>query len=132
MMTEKEFNNSLMEPIQFSLATSKIAVDKASNKNVKEFAGFELEEVTVITSVLKDLGTMIPEMNEETRTAFTEIESNAPGLDFDKLYIKAQLKNHRLLRDITEDYLKEAPVKNLDKEESQARHLAALALTVFN
>jgi putative membrane protein len=48
------------------------------------------------------------------------------------LYIRAQLKNHRLLRDLTEDYLKEAPTNHLDKEESQGKHLATLALTVFN
>jgi len=131
-MTEKEFNNSLMKAVQFSQATSKIASGKAGNKNVQEFAGFELEETTVITSVLKDLGTIIPEMDEEAKISFNEIESCEPGKAFDELYIRAQLKNHRLLRDLTEDYLKEAPTGNLDKEETHGKHLAMLALTVFN
>ena len=131
-MTEKEFNNSLMKTVQFSLAISKVAVGKASNKNVKEFAGFELEETTVITSVLKDLGTIIPEMDEEANASFTEIESNEAGIAFDKIYIQAQLKNHRFLRDFTEDYLKEVPTGNLDNEESNSKHVAMLALTLFN
>jgi putative membrane protein len=91
-MTEKDFNNSVIVPVQFSLATSKIAVDKARNKNVKEFAGFELAEAIAVTSILKDLGTMIPEMNEEAKTAFTEIESNEEGIGFDKIYIMGLTK----------------------------------------
>jgi hypothetical protein len=35
------------------------------------------------------------------------------------------------LRDLTEDYLNEAPTDHLDKEELQGRHLATLALAAF-
>lgn len=129
-MTEQEFNNSLMAPIQFSMASSKIAVEKATNINVKEFAGFELTETVALTSALKTLQTLLPEMTEESKAAFTEIESAEANV-FDKLYMAAQQKNHRMLRDLTEDYLNDAPIAKLDKDESQNKLLATIILPFF-
>jgi len=131
-MTEKEFNSRLMAPAQLSLATSKIAIEKIQNSSAKEFAGFELAETTAITTVLKSIGVLAPEMDEESKSIFSKIESAVLGPEFDKLYIESQLKNHQLLRDLTEDYLNEAPSGNLDQEESQGKYLATLALTMFN
>ncbi|MBC7458332.1 MAG: hypothetical protein H7235_08650 [Bdellovibrionaceae bacterium] len=53
---EKEFRMGVIGPAELSLATSKIAATKASQKNAKEFAGFELTEAIAVTGVLKDLG----------------------------------------------------------------------------
>jgi putative membrane protein len=131
-MTEKEFNESLIGPVQFSLATSRIAVDKATNEKVKEFATFELAEAVAVTKVLTDLGIVIPVTDENTKAEFTEIESAEKGIAFDKQYMKSQVTNHKLLRDLTEEYLKEAPSENLDKEEAEEKHLAILLLTIFN
>ncbi len=131
-MTEKEFNASLIGPVQFSLATSRIAVDKATNEKVKEFATFELAEAVAVTKVLTDLGNVIPITVENTKAEFTEIESAGKGVAFDKLYMKSQVANHKLLRDLTEEYLKEAPSDKLDKEEIKEKHLAILVLTIFN
>ncbi|MCW3092892.1 MAG: hypothetical protein JWP81_3961 [Ferruginibacter sp.] len=130
-MTEKDFNISIIKPVQFSLATSKIAVENATDARAKEFAGFELAETTVLLSVLKDLETILPEMDETARTAFNEIESQEVGAEFDRLYIKAQLQTHRLLRDLTEEYIKQAPGDHLIVDELQTRHIAALALVMF-
>jgi len=131
-MTEREFNASLIGPVQFSLATSRIAVDKATNEKVKEFATFELAETVALTKVLTELGTVIPITDENTKVEFTEIESAEKGITFDKRYMKSQVANHKLLRDLTEEYLKEAPADNLDKEEVKQKHLAILVLTIFN
>ena len=130
-MTELEFNNSLMAQVQLSLATSKIAVDKAANEFVKSFSGFELSETTALASVLKDSGTLIAPMEEETKNLFTEIESTETGTKFDLLYLEAQLKNHQQLRDLTEDYLNDAPANNLDVVEVQGKHIATLVLPAF-
>ena len=127
-MTEKEFHDSLVAPIQFSMSVSKIAVDRAANDRVKEFAHFELAETIAITTVLKTIETIFPEMDEETKKLFIEIESTAAGDSFDKLYIQSQLKNHRLLRDLTEDYLNEAPTGQLDKIEAEDKLIATLIL----
>jgi len=129
-MTEKEFNINLAVPVQFSLATSKIAAEKAVNKNVKEFAGFELAEATALTTVMKDLGTILPEMDIDSKATFAEIEG-ATGDQLDQLYIRAQVKNHRLLRNLAEDYLETAPVDKLDEAESHSKHLATILLVIF-
>ena len=130
-MTEKEFHDSLVAPVQFSMSASKIAVDRATNNRVKEFAGFELAETTAITAVLKTMETIFPEMDEETKKSFGIIESTAAGDEFDKLYLQSQLKNHRLLRDLTEDYLNEAPTDQLDKIEAEDKLIATLILPFF-
>ncbi|MEO6730836.1 MAG: hypothetical protein ABIN01_06440 [Ferruginibacter sp.] len=130
-MTEKEYNSSVMNLVQFSLAITKIAEDKAADNAVKEFVVFERTEGNAIVNVLKDLDTVIIELDDEAQNAFSAIESCEAGPGFDKLFIRAQLKNHRNLRDLTEDYMDEAPAKKLDIEESQYKHLAILMLTVF-
>src|ERR1700761_746460 len=52
---EKDFRMGVIGPAELSLATSQIAVNKATNKNAKEVAGFELTEAIAVTGVLKDL-----------------------------------------------------------------------------
>jgi|GEM_PF-671050 len=128
--TEKDFRQGVIGPAELSLATSQIAVDKASNKNAKEFAGFELEEAIAVTTVLKDLGTPVPPMDAKAQTTFDKIKNVKAGVEFDKAYIKAQLENHEFLRDLATDYLKNAAGKNTPAE-SQGRHLATLSLAVF-
>ena len=127
--TEKEFRQGVIGPAELSLVTSQIAVNKATNKYAKEFAGFELEEAKAVTSVLKDLGTPVPAMNAKAQATLTKIKT-ATGAAFDKAYIQAQLENHEFLRDLAQNYLKNSMGKT-SPAESQTRHLATLALAVF-
>lgn len=127
---EKEYRMGVIGPAELSLATSKIAVNKATNKNAKEFAGFELTEAIAVTSVLKDLGTPVPPMDAKAKATLAKIQTAKVGLDFDKAYIQAQYENHVFLRDLTENYLKNAAGKT-SPAESQTKHLATLALAVF-
>ncbi|QEM17636.1 DUF4142 domain-containing protein [Mucilaginibacter rubeus] len=96
---EKEFRMGVIGPAELSLATSQIAVSKATNKNVKEFAGFELGEAIAVIGVLKDLGTSVPPMDAKAKATLEKIKSTPAGLEFDKVYIKVQLENHEFLRD---------------------------------
>ncbi|WP_460972349.1 DUF4142 domain-containing protein [Spirosoma migulaei] len=128
-VTEKEFRQGVIGPAELSLATSQIAVSKATNKYAKEFAGFELEEAKAVTSVLKDLGTPVPAMNAKAQATLTKIKTTT-GAAFDKTYIQAQLENHEFLRDLAQNYLKNSMGKT-SPAESQTRHLATLALAVF-
>ncbi len=127
---EKEFRMGVIGPAELSLATSKIAVNKATNKNAKEFAGFELTEAIAVTSVLKDLGTPVPPMDAKAKATLAKIQTAKVGMDFDKAYIQAQYENHVFLRDLAENYLKNAAGKT-GPAESQTKHLATLALAVF-
>lgn len=127
---EREFRMGVIGPAELSLATSKIATEKASQKNAKEFAGFELTEAIAVTSVLKDLGTSVPPMDTKAKAVLEKIKNTPSGNEFDKIYIKAQLENHEFLRDLAQNYLKKSKDKTTAAE-SQGKHLATLALATF-
>ncbi len=127
----KEFGMAVISRAELSLATSKIAVERASKADAKEFAGFELTEAIAVTTVLKDLGTPVPTMNAKAKATLEKIENAPTGPEFDKAYIVAQHENHVELRDLTQAYLAHpAPAKS-DMAESQGRHLGTLSLAVF-
>lgn len=126
---EKEFRMKVIGPAELSLATSQIAMQKASNKNAKEFAGFELGEAIAVTGVLKDLGTPVPPMDAKAKATLAKIKSTPAGPEFDKVYIKAQLENHEFLRDLAQNYISKG--KMAGAAENQGRHLATLSLAVF-
>ena len=127
---EKEFRMGVIGPAELSLATSKIATEKATQKNAKEFAGFELTEAIAVTTVLKDLGTPVPPMDAKAKATLEKIKNTPSGNEFDKIYIKAQLENHEFLRDLAMEYLNNSKDKTTAAE-SQGRHLATLALATF-
>ncbi|MGK4568167.1 DUF4142 domain-containing protein [Flavobacterium sp. 3HN19-14] len=110
--------------------TSEIAKEKALQKNAKEFANFELTEAIAVTSVLKDLGTPVPPMDEKAKATLEKIQNTPAGNEFDKAYIKAQLENHEFLRNLAQDYLNNS-MEEISAAESQGRHLATLALATF-
>jgi len=124
--TEKDFRMGVIGPAELSLVTSQIAVTKATQKNAKEFAGFELEEAKAVTTVLKDLGTPMPAMDAKATATLNKIKNAKKGMEFDKAYIQAQLENHEFLRDLAMNYLKNSMGKT-SPAESQGRHLATLA-----
>ncbi|TSJ36352.1 DUF4142 domain-containing protein [Mucilaginibacter corticis] len=126
---EKEFRMGVIGPAELSLATSQIAVNKATNKNAKEFAGFELGEAIAVTGVLKDLGTPVPAMDAKAKATLEKIKSTPAGPEFDKVYIQAQLENHEFLRDLAQNYISKG--KMAGAAENQGRHLATLSLAVF-
>jgi len=59
-LTEENFRNGVMPRAQLSIQASQLAVEKATQSNAKEFAGFELEEAIAVVKVLTDAGTMAP------------------------------------------------------------------------
>ncbi|WP_158798996.1 DUF4142 domain-containing protein [Pedobacter sp. L105] len=126
---EKEFRMGVIGPAELSLATSQIASTKATNKNTKEFAGFELAEAIAVTGVLKDLGTPVPAMDTKAKATLAKIKSTPAGPEFDKVYIQAQLENHEFLRDLAQNYINKG--KMAGAAENQGRHLATLSLAVF-
>lgn len=128
--TEEQFRVGVMGPAMLSLATSKIAVDKATDPDTKEFANFELREAIAVTTVLESLDTPVPPMNAEARTTLAKIESTPKSAEFDTVYITAQLANHEFLRDLAESYLLNAAGKD-SAAEMHGQHLATLALSTF-
>ena len=122
---------AIIGPAELSLVTSRLAVEKATNKNTKEFAGFELTEAIAVTTVLKELGTPVPTPDAKAKATLEKLKSAEKGAAFDEAYIMAQLENHEFLRDTATDYLERTQGSKDNKAEQQTQHLATLALATF-
>ncbi len=129
--SEELFRLAIIGPAELSLVTSELAAEKATNKNTKEFAGFELTEAVAVTSVLKELGTPVPAPDAKAKATLEKLKSTDKGAAFDEAYITAQLENHEFLRDTAMDYLKRTEGSKESKAEQQTQHLATLALATF-
>ena len=129
--TAKEFAAGVIGPAELSLATSKIAVERATHPMVKEFAGFELTEAIAVTTVLKELGTTVPAPDAMAQATLAKIKNAHEGAAFDRDYITAQVENHKFLRALATAYLKNAPRDTSQMAELQGQHLASLALATF-
>lgn len=129
--TEEEFRLGVIPRAEISLATSRIAKEKATQANTKEFAGFEFDEAVAVLTVLRDLKTPVPEIEAKQAELLSKIETLAPGAEFDKEYIKAQLENHEELFNLADSYLNNSDPETSDPAEQQGRHLATLSRAVF-
>ncbi|MDO3641323.1 DUF4142 domain-containing protein [Mucilaginibacter sp. L3T2-6] len=129
-LTELDFRNGVMPRAQLSKMASQLAVDKATQKNAREFAGFELEEATAVVKVLEAVGTTAPPMSADGK-AFIEKLKNASGNEFDRLYMQAELSNHEFLRDLAKDYLGHSAGRT-SAAEKETTHLATIALFAFD
>ena len=124
------WRRGIVGPAQVTLAESRIALQKATNAMVKEFAGFEAEEATAITAVLKDLGTSPTAIDAATQGTIDQLNAVPQGPGFDQAYTTAMIENHRILLAFTESYLKNSGA-NGDMAERHGRHLAMLSLVTI-
>ncbi|MFK4771518.1 DUF4142 domain-containing protein [Rhizobium sp. ZW T2_16] len=117
---EKKHADETKKVSSLSLATSRVAAEKASDPMVKEFAKWEVAEQETIGDILKSMemdgkpeGALKPPSDSEVQ-AMLDAEGKASlqklkatsGAAFDKVYISAQLDGHKKLLAIQEDYLK--------------------------
>ena len=117
---EKKHAGDTKKVGSLSLATSRVAVEKASDPMVKEFAKWEVSEQETIADILKSMemdgkaeGALKPPSDSEVEAmldaegkAALEKLRAASGAAFDKAYVMAQLDGHKKLLSIQEDYLK--------------------------
>ena len=104
-----------------SLAVSRIAVKRATNPRLKEFAQFEVAEQETVANVLKSLenpsnvsgaieapsdAEVRQNLDQQGQQALRQMESARGGAVFDRDYLRAELEGHRQLLQIQEDYLK--------------------------
>ncbi len=128
--TAPQFFMGVLGPAELSLSTSQVAVQKATQKNAHEFAGFELGEAITVNMVLKDIGAAAPAMTAQGKATIETIKTAGKGAAFDRAYIAFQLENHEFLRDLADAYLHNSAGSS-DPMEKQGRHLAMLMLAVF-
>ncbi|HVU94063.1 MAG TPA: DUF4142 domain-containing protein [Puia sp.] len=129
VVTETQFRNGVMPRAQLSQAASEIAIKKAGNPDVRQFAEWELMEATTVIQVLSDLDTPAPAITPEAKTFLARLEAMSEA-EFTAEYMQAELSNHEFLRDLAQDYIDgfedRAPL-----DEQEIRHIAGLALFAF-
>ncbi len=128
--TAEQFYAGVIGPATLSVAASRLAVDKATDADTRQFANFELREAIAVTTVLDSLKVPIPPISAGGQGLLDKLMMTAAGADFDRTYITAELANHEFLRDLAESYLKNAtgPAR---MEELYGRHVATIVLTAF-
>ena len=90
-----------------TLQASDMALEKARNAKVKEFAKFEHDEQTTIAEILMSMDPgMKPMPDPKMADTLAKLKGMQAGAAFDKEYVAAQIAGHKVLLDIQEDYLK--------------------------
>ena len=102
----------------FALQTSEIALQKAKDEDVKQFAQFEADEQRGIAEVLRSMmepaGTAsggasaqaAPQLDAKHAEMVRKLQQAQAGEAFDKMYVEGQLQGHEELLQIQETYLK--------------------------
>ena len=90
-----------------ALDTSKIALQKAQDEDVKEFAKFETDEQTTVAEILKTMDpSLMPKPDPKHAEMIQKLQAAKAGPAFDKDYLNGQIDGHRQLLAIQDDYLK--------------------------
>lgn len=91
-----------------TLQTSDVALQKARNAKVKEFAKFERDEQITIAEILKAMDPSLGSAKPDAKMAdvIQKMTAMQPGAEFDKAYVMNQIEGHQMLLAIQEDYLK--------------------------
>jgi putative membrane protein len=104
-----------------ALVTSRIALDKARNEDVRHFAQLEVAEQETMSDVLTSMrdGEARPtgklrapatavvngNLDAKGRTLMQKLEQTDAGMGFDREYLRGQLDGHRELLQIQENFL---------------------------
>jgi predicted outer membrane protein len=110
----------------FSKETSQIAMQRAANAKIREFAGFEVAEQTTIAQVLTNLANPPPAPLSGAFTQQMQQLQSASGASFDQLYLQIQIQGHDDLLRIQQEFLRGQHMMSGD-----AAHVAMLARTVI-
>jgi putative membrane protein len=122
---EMEHMQETMKAGSLSLATSRVAVQKATNAEIKQFAQFEVAEQEGIAEVLKSMkGDNMPatsgaapnaevqaNLDDKGKATLKKLQDAKSGAEFDREYVKVQTDGHNELLKIQENYIKAGRVR---------------------
>ena len=95
---DKKFLKDATMSSMTEVEVSKIAMEKASSDEVKQFAKKVVDDHSKATDELKQVAKSqnmeVPEALDSKRQSKVEKLSKLSGADFDKAYVKEQVKNH--------------------------------------
>ncbi len=116
---EMQHLQDTMQAGAFALQTSEVALQKAKDEDVKQFAQFEADEQRGIAEVLRSMmepaGTASapgaapaapPQLDAKHADMFRKLQETKAGEAFDKMYVDGQIQGHEELLRIQETFLK--------------------------
>jgi len=120
---EQQWMQQTMATGMVALETSKIALQKAQNADVKMFAKFESDEQQGLAEVLRSMqepamassgsaadttasAGAAPQMDAKHREMVQKLQQASAGAAFDKEYLQGQLQGHRELLQIQDNFIK--------------------------
>jgi putative membrane protein len=117
---EQQWMQQTMMVGSVALQTSEIALQKAEDEDVKQFAQFERDEQTTIAEVLRSMlepaGTASPQgagaqpqLDQKHAAMVQKLQQAKAGDAFDKEYVKGQIEGHQELLQIQERFLQGRP-----------------------
>lgn len=109
-----------------SLQTSELALQRAANPFVRQFAGFERDEQLTIAQVLMDMPSPPPAPLDPTSQSILQSLAATYGPQFDATYVADQMQAHQQLLNIQQTFL-----QNQRSIGTDAVHIAMLARTVI-
>ena len=111
-----------------ALESSRMAMNKIRNDDLKKFANFEVQEQTTLSEVLRSMmdpgataatgsagsqsgQSAMPamQMDASARDMMQKMQNQQASAEFDKMYLEAQLQGHRDLLQVQERYLQSNP-----------------------
>ena len=102
--------------------TSQLALERAQNPRVRQFAGFEIAEQTALAQVLTDTENPPPAPLDATHAAaLRTLQEQQAGPAFDRAYVLSQLQQHQALLLVQQGYL------DSFNRSADTQHIAVLA-----
>src|SRR3954469_12886209 len=113
---EQQWLQQTMMVGSVALQTSEIALEKAEDEDVKQFAKFEADEqkgvAEVLRSMMEPAGTASagagPQPDAKHTEMIQKLQQAKPGDAFDKDYVQGQIQGHQDLLQIQENFLRNA------------------------
>jgi|GEM_PF-6264644 len=116
----------------FSMQTSQLAVNKAQNPRVAEFAGLEVREQQTVAQILSATGQAAPQLPQDKADMLAALQAQDGGPEFDLAYVDSQIAGHQELLAIQQQLsgMTQASVEVITAklgEQAIASHLAMLS-----
>jgi putative membrane protein len=109
-----------------SLQQSQLALQRAKNARIRQFAGFERNEQLTIAQVLTDTQAPEPMTLDPTSAGLLQTLSSASDPQFDMTYVTQQIQGHTQLLQVQQAFL-----QGQGSMASDAVHIAMLARTAI-
>ena len=124
---EMQHMQQTMQLGMMAMETSRVAMNKVRNEDLKRFANFEVQEQTILSEVLRSMmdpgataatgstgsqqgqSGMTMQMDASARDMVQKLQNQQAGAEFDKMYLEGQLQGHRNLLQVQERYLQSNP-----------------------